>query len=139
MSHKKRKKIKDIHDDNNIEKENIEKYGYPKFCFKYLQEVSFNKSNDFYFFIDFLLRLKKLSELGWNEINKSDRHSYGYELISINQIRQNKLPEIITKDMKTLTVFRANGQNKPFIGIRNGDIFHIIFIETNFGDVYNHH
>ena len=32
----------------------------------------------------------------------------------------------------------AVGNNLPFIGFREGKIFHILFIETAFGDIYNH-
>jgi len=41
-------------------------------------------------------------------------------------------------EIKDLVVFRATGDNRAFLGIRNDDIFHIVFIEENFGDVYEH-
>ncbi len=111
---------------------------YPVFCFKYLEAYSYNKCADPSFFIEFLERLKKLAGLGWNGINTSNRHSYGTEKIPIAQLKPTKFPSIITEDVKELTVFRATGNNLPFLGIRINDTFQVIFIETKFGDIYDH-
>ena len=128
------KKVKNISKSNNIV--NIE--SYPKFCFKHLQEISIYNSDNSKFFVDFLFRLKKLSELGWKEIYKSHKHSFGTEKIPVAIIKPKNLPAIITPEVKYLTAFRADGSNRPFLGLRVGDIFHIVFIETNFGDIYDH-
>lgn len=111
---------------------------YPVFCFKYLQLCSYNDCTDPKFFIDFLKRLQKLGQLGWQEINKSNKHGYGYEKIPISKIKPTMRPSIITEDVEELTVFRANGNNLPFLGIRLNDIFQVIYIETKFGDIYKH-
>jgi hypothetical protein len=55
----------------------------------------------------------------------------------INKIKQ-QLPKFVTPEISHLTVFRANGDNRPFLGLRNGTIFHIIFIEEKFGNIYDH-
>jgi len=110
---------------------------YPLFCFKYLQDASLKGCVDHKFYYEFLFRLKKLSELGWKGINVSGRHSFGTEKMPIREIKPD-LPHIITADVNELTVFRATGSNLPFLGIQNQDKFHVIFIETNFGDIYNH-
>jgi hypothetical protein len=130
-----KKKIKKVDDQPHIHKAIVN--DYPIFCFKYLQDTSLKKCSDYKFLIDFIFRLQKLGELGWKEINKSHRHSFGTEKIPITQIKP-KLPAIITNDIDELTVFRANGNNLPFLGIRNPNVFHIIFIETSFGDIYDH-
>ncbi len=83
------------------------------------------------------MRLKKLSELGWKEIRQSDRHSFGMEKISIDNIRP-KLPSCITPEVKHLHAFRATGNNLPFVGITVQNVFRILFIETKFGDIYKH-
>lgn len=127
-------KVKSIKKDVSV---NPRVENYPTFSFKYLQKCSYDSCRDTNFFIDFLERLKKLSELDWNEINKSDRHSYGWEKIKIKNIKK-ALPPFITDDVEYLLAFRANGNNLPFLGLREKNIFHIIFIETNFGDIYNH-
>lgn len=109
---------------------------YPIFSFKYLQDVSINKTNNHKLFYDFLIRLKKLSELGWKEINKSGKHSFGKEIIPQNMIKH-QLPSIITPEVN-LYAFRAKGDNHPFVGYRENNIFHILYIEANFGDIYDH-
>jgi hypothetical protein len=130
------KKIKKQQEPVKITKKPEERY--PVFCFKYLQPFSYNKCLDPSFFIEFLGRLKKLGTLGWNEINKSARHSFGTEKIPVKKIIPNSLPMIVTEDVEELTVFRATGNNLPFLGLRLNDTFQVIFIETNFGDIYRH-
>lgn len=146
---KKRKKSKDddfelikkVVDSNQISRKEIEELAsinYPLFSFKYLQEKSIKDCRNTDFFQDFIFRLKKLSELGWEEIRKSDKHSFGMEKIPYNQIKpKSQLPQFITPDAE-FCVFRATGSNLPFLGIQKGKIFYIIFIETKFGDIYDH-
>lgn len=130
-----KKKIKKVDDQPHIHKGIVN--DYPIFCFKYLQDVSIKNCDNYKFLIDFIFRLQKLGELGWQQINTSSRHSFGTEKIPIKQIKP-ALPIIITDEIEELTVFRANGNNLPFLGIRKINVFHIIFIETDFGDIYNH-
>jgi hypothetical protein len=111
---------------------------YPVFCFKYLQPYSYNYCSDPSFFISFLERLKKLGELGWNEINKSARHSFGTEKIPKRALKPKNFPPIVTEDVDEFTVFRATGRNLPFLGLRLNDTFQMIFIESGFGDIYDH-
>lgn len=117
----------------------IERYiniDYPLFSFKYLQDTSFPDCSDLSFFPNFMKRLKKLSELGWKGINTSQRHGFGMEKLP-QEIIKPQLPSVITPEVQ-LFAFRAVGNNLPFVGFREGKIFHIIYIETSFGDVYNH-
>lgn len=107
---------------------------YPIFCFRHLQTVP---NNDHEFYSDFIERLKKLSSLSWNQIIITDRHSFGTEQIPVKQIKP-KLPKFVTPEITRLIAFRANGDNRPFLGLRNGSVFHIIFLEERFGDVYDH-
>jgi hypothetical protein len=48
------------------------------------------------------------------------------------------LPSCITPEVKDLHVLRANGNNLSFVGLQIQNIFRVLFIETNFGDIYNH-
>ncbi len=121
----------------SIDKNNIFDENYPLFCFKYLSDISISNCRDHKFFVDFLCRLQKLSSLGWNEIRKSSRHSFGMEPIPVSRIRQ-QLPTCVTPDVQMLHVFRACGDNRPFIGLQVGRIFRVFFIEAKFGDIYNH-
>ena len=121
-----------------IPRDDFVELDYPIFCFKHLQnEPKYDPKDKDGFYAEFILRLKKLSNLGWSEINKSHRHSWGTEKIPVEQIKLQK-PKFITPDITDLIVFRATGDKRPFLGIRKDNIFHVVFIEENFGDVYDH-
>lgn len=107
---------------------------YPIFCFKHLK---IKPRDDHKFYSGFIQRLNKISGLNWKSIMVEKKHGYGTEKIPISIIKPD-LPKFISPDVTELTAFRANGDNRPFLGIRNGNIFHIIFIEEKFGDVYDH-
>ena len=113
---------------NNIELD------YPVFCFRHLQTVP---QKDFEFYARFVERLKKLCNLSWNEINIAQRHGFGTEKISVDQIKP-ELPKFVTPEVTDLTVFRANGDNRPFLGLRRNNVFHVIFLEEAFNDIYDH-
>jgi hypothetical protein len=130
------KRIKKQDESTSIKKKPEERY--PVFCFKYLQPHSYNACSDPSFFIEFLERFKKLGNLGWQGINGSARHSFGTEKIPIAKIKVNNFPPIVTQEVEALMVFRATGSNLPFLGIRFEDTFQVIFIETKFGDIYDH-
>lgn len=117
-----------------IPSENSIELDYPIFCFRYLQTVS---KGDYKFYSDFVERLNKISGLTWNQINGADRHGFGTEKMPVKQIKP-QLPRFVTPEITHLLVFRANGDNRPFLGLRSGVVFHIIFIEEQFGDVYDH-
>lgn len=106
------------------------------FSFKYLHKVSFDKTKRSDFFVKFILRLQSLSSLGWDEINRSDRHQYGWE-----KIPAACLHPTITKspipDINDLICFRASGDNRVFLGVRLSNVFYILFIEAEFGDIYD--
>jgi len=108
-----------------IPSENITELDYPIFCFRYLQTVP---NGDFKFYSDFVERLKKISNLTWKQINVADRHGFGTEKMPVTQIKP-KLPKFVSPEITHLLVFRANGDNRPFLGLRKGTVFHIIFIE----------
>lgn len=108
---------------------------YPVFCFKHLQPV--NSKCDDKLFRKFLERLQKLQQLGWAEIDKSGRHSFGWEKMPITSIKP-QLPSFVTPDVNSLFVFRYTGDNRPFLALRSNNILHVIFIETEFGEIYDH-
>lgn len=71
--------------------------------------------NDSDFFIDYLSRLQKLSELDWNIVWKTQRHGLGTEMTPRSNLKvaaRNQIPEDIDK----LIVFRATGDNHAFLG-----------------------
>ena len=113
---------------------------YPLFCFKYLSNHSIKKAKDVKVFIGFLQRLKDLSILGWKGISCSRRHQYGMEKIPIKQIRPKLSPLPVFDGLEYLSVFRATGNNLPFLGprLKNSNVFSVLFIETKFNDIYQH-
>ncbi|OAV75232.1 hypothetical protein Barb7_01160 [Bacteroidales bacterium Barb7] len=124
----------------NVKKSDIHgilKEDYPIFCFKYLSGASIENCDSPKFFYNFLMRLQKLSELGWAEIRKSGRHSFGMEAISKENVKP-ILPSCVSPDIESLHIFRANGNNLPFVGIQIQNVFRVLFIETKFGDIYDH-
>ena len=108
------------------------------FGFSELRPYSYVDShNDSEFFISFLDRLKKLSSMDWNTANVSARHSYGLEKMNVcdmTRAAQSHVPE----GMVSLLVFRATGDNHVFLGYREENVFQVIFVEYQFGDVYRH-
>ena len=108
------------------------------FGFSELRAYSYTEgSKDGRFFIDFLARLKKLCSVDWNTINVSNRHSFGTEKMSVKKLMP-AARQAVPAGMDSLTVLRATGDNHAFLGYREGNIFQIIFIEYQFGDVYRH-
>lgn len=116
--------------------EYVSQIDYPLFSFKHLQEDSIKNCNESGFFFKYLMRMKKLSEVGWKRIEIEKKHGFGMEKIPREKIHPN-LPDFVTPEAP-IFAFRATGNNLPFLGVRCGKIFHVIFIETSFGDIYNH-
>ena len=91
---------------------------YISFSFELLHDVSYTECNESSFFINLL-----------------QRHSFGYEKISIKSIKKDIS---IAKGIDYLFSFRATGSNHVFLGFREGNVFKVVFIESKFGDIYNH-
>lgn len=130
--------IKDVTSEINLDSSFVSEFPYPLFCFKWFQNDLIKDCKDYKFFFDVLTRLKKMSELGWKEIRKSGRHQYGFEKIPVESLHPKREIEILTPDVKKVDVCRATGNNLPMIGLVEGSVFHVIYIESNFGDIYNH-
>ena len=111
---------------------------YPLFSFRYFNDLSMRDCLEPRFFIDFINRLRKLSQLGWDEIRRSQKHSFGMEPIPKTQIKHSHLlPTFVTKEVD-LHLFRAVGDNRVMVGLQEGKIFHVFFIEARFGDISPH-
>lgn len=74
------------------------------------------------------------SQLTWNQIQQAPRKGLGQEIIAQNAIKPS-IPSVVKKDTNILAL-RYNG-NKPIVGFRDKDIFHILWIDSKFS-VYNH-
>lgn len=106
------------------------------FGFAHLHEVSYTDCKQPTFFIDFLQRLKKICCVDWNTVNTSQRHTFGWEKIPIGSIKRKKLN--LTRDIGFLLAFRATGDKRVFLGFREGNVFQVVFVESRFGDIYDH-
>lgn len=129
--------IKEPEKELLIERAKIENgIDYPVFCFKHLHLNSIKKGKGD-IFKDFLFRMQKLCETGWTEIHKAPCHGLGYELLDRDKFHY-QLPNFITPDIKKLHVFRASGNNLPFVAHKNGNVLHVIFLEIKFNEIYDH-
>lgn len=74
----------------------------------------------------------------WTQAYTTGKHSIGglesMPVKSLNVSAQNLVPA----GVDTLQVMRATGDNKVFLGVRNENVFNVMFIEHNFGDIYSH-
>lgn len=108
------------------------------FGFSELRPYSYVENhNDTAFFISFLDRLKKLCCIDWNTINTSARHSFGFEMMKVSSLTKSA-QQHTPSGMTSLMALRATGNNHAFLGYRDGNVFQVIFIEYQFGDIYNH-
>lgn len=108
-------------------------FGFSKLC-----EISYNDArNDAKYFIDFIGHLKRFSQLSWSTILTTQRHGFGSETLKVSELNiraRNNVPSGIDK----LIVLRSTGDNHSFLGIRENNVFQVLFIEYQFGDIYNH-
>jgi len=122
---------------NPAPSEQKEETTYPLFSFKYLNTtISLKKNKPIAY--NFLERVQKLSNLAWEEIHKSSRHQFGYEKINRRQIKCASSIPMCFNDVDEFFVFRASGNNLPFICYIASHIIYPLFIEAKFGDIYNH-
>ena len=110
----------------------------PSFSFRYLNlDVSVKKC-DSKVFRKFVARMRILSDMTWKQINSSDRHSYGWELIPKESLKPQKSIPSALSDVSKFHVFRYDSDNHPFVSVVKGNTIYPLFIEATFGDVYNH-
>lgn len=82
----------------------------------------------------FAIRLRKLSEITWQQIKAAPRNGLGQEKISQDAIRE-PIPSHITEDVNFLALRFAG--KKPMVGYRSGRIFYIIWLDRDF-TLYDH-
>lgn len=107
----------------------------PKFCLHHLcrdfdvhalnaqQQAAFAKT------------LQKLACLDWATLSTLPRHKSGSEFIPAASIRA-PIP-LAFQDQARFLVFRYNGMH-PMGGVRVEDVYHVLWIEPTFGDLYDH-
>lgn len=104
-----------------------------------MQKVSYvDATKDANFFIQFMNRLQKISTMTWTQAYTASKHAIGgLEPMPVKQLNVSA-QNLVPAGVDTLQVMRATGENKVFLGLRDGDVFSVMFIEHNFGDIYSH-
>ena len=71
----------------------------------------------------------------WTQIMMSDRHGLGSENLPVDQLKV-QLPAAF-EDHDKVMVLRYNGL-LPMAGIRINDVYHLLWLEPQFGSLYDH-
>jgi len=113
-----------------------EKITYPVFCFRYLhKDYHLNKCTD-----DekrkLIEQIVTLSALTWEELQLAPKNGLGSEKISPQSIKASIPANYFSEEVNMLLAFRFDGK-KPFVGFRNGFIFHVFYIDRDFS-LYKH-
>jgi hypothetical protein len=83
----------------------------------------------------FIEQVVKISSMSWEQLQLAPRHGLGSEKIFPGSIKS-AIPGDLRDEVNMLLAFRFDGK-KPFVGFRNGFIFHVFFIDRDF-TLYNH-
>ena len=83
----------------------------------------------------FAKTLQKLAASRWKDLITARRHGQGTEFIPARQFRAPIPPQFEAESR--FMVFRYDG-NLPMAGIRVRDVFHVLWIEPEFGRLYDH-
>lgn len=107
----------------------------PKFCLHYLRAgfdvQAFNPEGQ----AAFAKTLQKLASSQWKNLITAPRHGQGSEFIPSGSIRA-PIPTQF-QDQEKFLIFRYNGK-LPTAGIRVADVYHVLWIESTFGQLYDH-
>ncbi len=83
----------------------------------------------------FLQTIERRGNLTWEQVLLDGKHGLGTEQMPSSSIIPS-LPPGWDKS-SDYTVLRYFG-NLPMVGWRDRDVFHIVWVEANYGDVYDH-
>jgi hypothetical protein len=107
----------------------------PKFCLNFLRSGFDVHALDAAGQAAFAKTLQKLASSRWKDLITAPRHGQGTELIPAGQIRA-PIPTQFQGEEKFM-VFRYDGK-LPMAGVRVRDVFHVLWIEPEFGRLYDH-
>jgi hypothetical protein len=105
----------------------------PTFCLRYVDPgycITLCDKNDKAAFAE---RIRQLSTMTWNQIIAADRHGFGREQISRDQLPSP--PNNVTEDANFIAL-RFSGK-KPMVGYQHEGTFHIIWFDRDF-TLYDH-
>jgi hypothetical protein len=83
---------------------------------------------------EFLLKWEKRSAFSWSELATHPKHGLGFEQLPKKQIKK-VAPEHLAQEK--YMVLRHEG-NHPIVGFKVGEVFYALWVEANYGDVYDH-
>ncbi|CAQ02530.1 hypothetical protein CMS2450 [Clavibacter sepedonicus] len=110
---------------------------HPVFCLKHLhrdfdlKESAMTKEAK----AAFAESLQSLSGLTWKDLRRAPKHGLGFEKLPTTKLRMT-MPDAFSESSEVF-VFRYSGK-LPMAGVRAGATFHILAIERQYGDLYNH-
>lgn len=81
------------------------------------------------------LTINRCAQRRWIDIHQAGRHGAGTESIPADQILAPVPPKFA--DQEKFTAFRYHGK-LPMVGVRINDVFHLLWVERHFGEVYDH-
>jgi hypothetical protein len=81
------------------------------------------------------LTLHRCAQLRWIDLHQAGRHGAGTEWIPKDQIFA-PVP-LKFADQERFMAFRYHGK-LPMLGARVNEVFHLLWVERDFGDVYSH-
>lgn len=120
--------------DTLAEPKHADTAGYPVLSLRHLrngygvEELSQSQRSEF------LIKWAKRSQHTWTELVQHRKHGLGYELLPKKQIKKDA-PDHLSQEK--YMVVRHEG-NLPVVGFKAGDIFFALWIEANYGDIYDH-
>jgi hypothetical protein len=84
---------------------------------------------------DFAVTLQQRASMTWAALALASKHGQGFEYLPRRQFK-GPIPTVF-EDREKFLVFRYSGK-LPMAGVRAGDTFHIVWIERQFGELYDH-
>jgi hypothetical protein len=108
---------------------------HPKFCLRYLQQEYGVKRLSKDKQAAFAQSLTEKGSLPWRMLKGAPKGGQGSELITADSIRAPIPPKFANHDK--FMAFRYAGK-LPMVGVRLADVYHILWIERTFGEVYDH-
>ena len=107
----------------------------PVFCFRHIQPKFDVKALPIDRQAQLAQALQERGRMTWDEITLAPRHGLGSELLPRRQIKA-PIPAGF-EDQERFLVLRYAGK-LPMVGTRTNDTFHILWIESEFGELYDH-
>jgi hypothetical protein len=107
----------------------------PKFCLHFLHRDFDVNSLGPEKQAAFAKTLQKLASSVWADIKRAPRHGQGTELLPARDLKA-PIPARF-QDQDKFMVFRYHGK-LPMAGVRVADVYHVLWIEPEFGKLYNH-